>query len=262
MLIEKLKSAAQLGSAWVLYLMLALSFVSVSVMLERVLFFLRHRDDVEALGKDLEKLLHQGDVAAVKKRLAASPSLEAEALRTAVDWADAGPDAVWEVIESELGRVRRKLERGSTYLGTLGNNAPFVGLLGTVIGVIQAFQMLGEGGQNKAAMGGVMAGIAEALVATGVGLVVALPAVVAYNLVQKRSNDIEANVGILARLVMAHLKSDRSPLVLAAKALMAEADAERSATPLPVAISRASDERAPTSELGALPLGVDAGFDA
>ncbi len=238
MLIEKLKSVALLGSAWVLYLMIVLSIVSVSVMVERVLFFLRHRDDIDGLGRDLEKLLHAGDLAAVKKRLAASRSLEAEVLRTAVDWADAGPGAVTEVIESEIGRVRRKLERGSTYLGTLGNNAPFIGLLGTVIGVIQAFQMLGEGGQSKGAMGGVMAGIAEALVATGVGLVVALPAVVAFNLVQKRSNDIESNVSILARLVMAHLKSDRRQLVFAAQAMLAEADPETqsSSTPEPSAV--------------------------
>ena len=83
-----------------------------------------------------------------------------------------------------------------TLLGTLGNNAPFVGLLGTVLGVIEAFHQLGAAGQNKEAMGNVMAGIAEALVATGVGLFVALPAVVAYNIVQKKIGEIEANVAV------------------------------------------------------------------
>ena len=76
-----------------------------------------------------------------------------------------------------------------TLLGTLGNNAPFVGLLGTVLGVIEAFHQL-SGGPAKAAMGNVMSGIAEALVATGVGLFVALPAVVAYNVAQKRIGEI------------------------------------------------------------------------
>ena len=75
------------------------------------------------------------------------------------------------------------------FLGTLGNNAPFIGLLGTVLGVIEAFHQL-SGGPAKAAMGNVMTGIAEALVATGVGLFVALPAVVAYNVGAKRAADI------------------------------------------------------------------------
>jgi biopolymer transport protein ExbB/biopolymer transport protein TolQ len=93
-----------------------------------------------------------------------------------------------------------------TFLGTLGNNAPFIGLLGTVLGVIQSFQMLGEGGGNKAAMGNVMSGIAEALIATGVGLFVALPAVVAFNVCQKQINDIEGNVSVIGKQLLALLK--------------------------------------------------------
>ena len=74
-----------------------------------------------------------------------------------------------------------------------------------MLGVIEAFHHLGDG-QNKAAMGNVMGGIAEALVATGVGLFVALPAVVAYNVVQARIGTIESNVAGLAKLVTAYLK--------------------------------------------------------
>ncbi len=81
-------------------------------------------------------------------------------------------------------------------LGTLGNNAPFVGLFGTVLGVIEAFHQLADS-SNKAAMGNVMSGIAEALIATGVGLFVALPAVVAYNVAQKKIGDIESNAAAM-----------------------------------------------------------------
>ena len=85
---------------------------------------------------------------------------------------------------------RMKLERRLAYLGTLGNNAPFIGLFGTVIGVIGAFDELGGGqdaGARRAAAGAaaVMASIAEALVATAVGLAVAIPAVAAYNYFQR-----------------------------------------------------------------------------
>jgi biopolymer transport protein ExbB/biopolymer transport protein TolQ len=105
-----------------------------------------------------------------------------------------------------MKKKRRELERGMTPMGTIGNNAPFVGLLGTVIGVIDAFHLLGQG-QNKDAMSNVMTGISEALVATGVGLFVALPAVVAYNLIGKKVNDIEANVAVIGKQLLAFLKS-------------------------------------------------------
>jgi biopolymer transport protein ExbB/TolQ len=78
-----------------------------------------------------------------------------------------------------------------------------------VLGVIMAFSALGAQGQNTSAMGGVMAAIAEALVATGVGLFVALPAVVAYNVIQKRIGEIETEAISLTKLISAYLKADR-----------------------------------------------------
>ena len=89
-------------------------------------------------------------------------------------------------------------------LGTLGNNAPFVGLLGTVIGVIVAFADLADG-SSKVQMDKVMGGIAEALVATGVGLFVAIPAVVAYNVFQKKIAEIEDNVSSIGKRLCALL---------------------------------------------------------
>ena len=151
---------------------------------------------IEKLGK--------GDRKAAEELLVKSPTIEAAVLRRAFPWIEGGPSAVSEALESAMGRQRKELEKGMTFLGTLGNNAPFVGLLGTVLGVIQAFHQLGDG-QNKAAMGNVMSGIAEALIATGVGLVVALPAVVAYNIFQGRIGEIEGNVGTLSKQLLAFL---------------------------------------------------------
>jgi biopolymer transport protein ExbB/biopolymer transport protein TolQ len=119
---------------------------------------------------------------------------------------------VQDAVESELGAARKELGRGTNLLGTLGTNAPFVGLFGTVLGVIEAFHQL-SAGAAKAAMGNVMSGIAEALVATGVGLFVALPAVVAYNVAQKRIAGIESDTLALAKLLTAAL---RMPGALAA----------------------------------------------
>jgi len=118
-----------------------------------------------------------------------------------------GPGALAAAIDASLARARGQLFKASNLLGTLGNNAPFVGLLGTVIGVIDAFHQLGDVGQNKGAMGNVMVGISEALVATGVGLFVALPAVVAFNLVQKKIQEVETGVQVLGKLVAAYVEA-------------------------------------------------------
>jgi biopolymer transport protein ExbB/TolQ len=209
-MVERLLAVAQVGSAWVLYFLLALSVLSIGAMVERWLYFRRHRDDIDALRGKLISALRAHDAALVDKLLGASPSIEAQVVRAAYELRAGGPEAVGDAVESELGATRKRLERGLNFLGTLGNNAPFVGLFGTVLGVIEAFRQLGDGA-NKAAMGNVMSGIAEALVATGVGLFVALPAVVAYNVAQKRIDDIESGALSLGKLVTAHLHGVHAP---------------------------------------------------
>jgi biopolymer transport protein ExbB/biopolymer transport protein TolQ len=206
MIVDRLLRIALVGSSWVLYLLLALSVVSFAAMFERWLYFRRHRDDLAGLRAKLKRALREGDLPAAEALLAASPSIEARVLRAALLWSDGGAEAVSDAIDSESSEARKDLERGMTLLGTLGNNAPFIGLFGTVLGVIEAFHQLGDGA-NKAAMGNVMGGIAEALVATGVGLFVALPAVVAFNVAQKRIGEIESGVANMGKLITAFLKT-------------------------------------------------------
>jgi len=197
---------ALLGSAWVLYVLFGLSIFSIGLMIERWIFFRVRRDDTDKLSERLIDYLRGGDVRGANDLLAKSPSIEAAVVRPALKWLEGGAGAVEEALEGEMRKKRRELERGMTSMGTIGNNAPFVGLLGTVIGVIDAFHVLGQG-QNKEAMGNVMSGISEALVATGVGLFVALPAVVAYNVMAKKVNEIESNVGVIGKQLLAYLKA-------------------------------------------------------
>jgi biopolymer transport protein ExbB/biopolymer transport protein TolQ len=187
-----------LGSAWVMYLLLFLSVASIAAMVERWWFFRKVGRGGEELGDSLLDLLEQGDRSAADGLLARHPSIEAEVLRESLRWSTGGPEALALAIDGEMTRRRKDLERGMTLLGTLGNNAPFVGLLGTVIGVIVAFADLASGSSNVQ-MEKVMGGIAEALIATGVGLFVAIPAVVAYNVFQKRITDIEDNITSIAK---------------------------------------------------------------
>jgi biopolymer transport protein ExbB/TolQ len=208
MLIERLLKVALLGSEWVLYLLVFLSVVSLATMVERAVFFVRRRDNLDRLRQRLTERLDAGEVREAADVLEKSPAIEAKLALTALRWAHAGPEAIADAVDAELLRQKKELERGTNLLGTLGNNAPFVGLLGTVLGVIIAFDALGGTGQNMGAMGSVMAGIAEALVATGVGLFVALPAVVAYNLIQKRIGEVETAAISLTKLISAYARAE------------------------------------------------------
>jgi biopolymer transport protein ExbB/TolQ len=205
MLVDSLVRVALFGSSWVLYLLLGLSVVSFTAMLERWLFFRKNDGSAAKLEDALRKGVTSDDEDAIDHALEGGASVEAVVLREALAFRDGGPDAVGDGVESALGRERGRLERSMTLLGTLGNNAPFIGLFGTVLGVIEAFSHLGA--RDEAAMSQVMSGIAEALVATGVGIFVAIPAVVAYNGWQKRIGDVENRVASLSKLLTAWLKT-------------------------------------------------------
>lgn len=207
MLVERLLRIALLGSSWVMYLLLFLSVFSIAAMVERVFFFRRNSGDADALADELVRRLRAGDIAGAKKAAGESRAIEAQIIGASLEWIDGGAEAFNDAVESQLGKRKKDLERGQGYLGTLGSNSPFIGLFGTIIGVIEAFHQLGDGA-NKAAMGNVMSGIAEALVATGVGLFVAIPAVIAYNIVQGKIATVETNVAMIAKQVTASMKAE------------------------------------------------------
>jgi biopolymer transport protein ExbB len=196
-----------LGPEWILWLLMLLSVVSIAIALERLLHFRSHGEDVEALRLQLEQSLAKGAVSEVKSTLAERRSHVAQVLRSGVEAIDRGPAAMEEVLAGTTQLERLKMERGLAFLGTLGNNAPYIGLFGTVLGIIRAFRDLAtntiEGSQA------VMAGIAEALVATAVGLLVALPAVAVFNAFQRKIRTQLAAADAMARMVLAHAKTRR-----------------------------------------------------
>jgi biopolymer transport protein ExbB/TolQ len=203
-LVKYLLKIAMLGSEWVMYLLIVLSIASIAVMVERALYFRKYGKGGDALGDALCDLLEQGDRAAAEGLLRRHAAIEAGVLLSALRWSTGGPDALSAAIDGEMQKRRKELESGMTLLGTLGSNAPFVGLLGTVIGVIVAFADLAEG-SSKVQMDKVMGGIAEALIATAVGLFVAIPAVVAYNFFQKKIADVEDNLASINKRLCALL---------------------------------------------------------
>jgi len=206
------------GAAWVMWLLLALSVVSVAIMLERGWFYYSLRDDLTALARSLGDYLRRGEVAQARRLLENSPSAEAAVVVAGLVEAERGPQAAEEAMAGAAALQRMKLEKRLVYLGTLGNNAPFVGLLGTVIGIVQAFDELGKAAKLPAAQAAtsiapqtVMTSIAEALVATAIGLLVAIPAVAAYNAFQRLTKSTLANTEVLSRILLAHLKAENVP---------------------------------------------------
>jgi biopolymer transport protein ExbB len=177
---QRLLAFALLGAAWVLWVLVALSVVSVAVMLERGLYFGQRR--MSKLFPELLRLCQDGSLDKAAQ-LARSDAMEAEVVRVAARVANSGQEAVEKAIASTIDRRRLEYERWLFVLGTLGNNAPFIGLFGTVLGIIRAFADLAAHPSGGIAVVG--AGISEALVATAVGLVVAIPAVLAYNTFQR-----------------------------------------------------------------------------
>lgn len=212
------KLMTNFGAEWVMWLLLGLSVLSVAIMLERAWFYHSLKDDIDRLARDLRERLRKSDLEGARKLLDASPSAEAAVVMSGLDEADRGAQSAEEAMSGARALQRLKLERRLAYLATLGNNAPFVGLFGTVIGVVEAFEVLGRQdaamAASEAAQGmapqEVMAAIAEALVATAVGLFVAIPAVAMYNIFQRRLKAILANTDALESVLLSHLVATRT----------------------------------------------------
>jgi biopolymer transport protein ExbB len=195
-----------IGASPILYLMIALSVISVAIMLERAWFFVAIRENVERLARLLSERLEQNDLGGAYELVQSSRSAEAAVVATGLRQVQRGPEAAEEAMSSAAALQRMRLERRLAFLGTLGNNAPFVGLLGTVIGIVQAFDKLQSVGSNGAS-NDVMGAIAEALVATAIGLAVAIPAVAAFNYFNRRIKSILGNTEALRHIVLAYLKA-------------------------------------------------------
>ena len=191
------------GSRWVLWLMLGLSLAAVAVIFERIWFFVQERPPRRVIDLALATLRKHGPAQALTK-LAGARSMEAAVARACLTHAADGPASVEEHKAASLEQERLRYEKRIAFLGTLGNNAPFVGLFGTVLGIIRAFHDLA--GNTMQGTQAVMSGIAEALVATGVGLLVALPAVATYNTFIRRVETSVAAAEATAHEILAYLK--------------------------------------------------------
>jgi biopolymer transport protein ExbB len=204
---ELFKHLALAGDVWVLYLLAAASVFSVAIMAERYFAFSKAKGDVPALMDGLAQLLEKHDISGAIKLAEASARIEARVALEGLRSIGRGHAAVEEVMSSRWLREKMALEKNLIVLGTLGNNAPFIGLFGTVLGIIKAFNDLALTGQSGVTV--VMAGISSALIATAFGILVAIPAVVANNYFATRLKQIQTASESLSHILLAYLKEER-----------------------------------------------------
>ncbi|HEY0710496.1 MAG TPA: MotA/TolQ/ExbB proton channel family protein, partial [Polyangia bacterium] len=148
---ERLLAFTLLGSEWVLWLLIALSVLSIAVMVERFLSLPGGGRDLEELSRSVQEALGTGDVAGARRVLGAPATPEARVGLVGLNEMARGREAAAEAMASAKSRERLAMERRLGILGTLGNNAPFIGLFGTVLGIIKAFADLSRnagGGAN------------------------------------------------------------------------------------------------------------------
>ena len=193
-----------MGSTWILYLLMLLSVLSFAIALERLVHFWLRRDNLEEMEQALNSALVHSELDRARSLLQGRASHAARVALAGLQALDRGAAATEEVMAGAAVTARLHMERGLAFLGTLGNNAPFIGLFGTVLGIIRAFHDLAT--NTSSGPQAVMAGIAEALVTTAVGLLVALPAVAIFNLLQRRVRVQLAAIDALGHVLLAHAK--------------------------------------------------------
>lgn len=213
---ERILAFTLFGSEWVLWLLIFLSVVSVAVMVERAIAMSGKAPSLQDIGDKMLKRLSAGDVKGVREALGAPKSPEVRVALAGLAALSKSRTAAVEAMASARSSERLNMERHLGVLGTLGNNAPFIGLFGTVLGIIKAFADLARNQTGGAAV--VMSGIAEALVATAVGLMVAIPAVIAFNIFQGRVRRTMGRVDAMAHLMLTAVAGDESDEKTKAKA--------------------------------------------
>ena len=211
-------SSMGLFAKTIVVIMAIMSVASLLVMFERLVVFSRSRSQSRVFAEKMGKLLAGGDLAAASAaklsdvgHLGRVINAGLAAWRVAPKNHDAAVESVARALERQAQREVQSLKRGLGLLATVGSTAPFIGLLGTVMGIVSSFQSMAATGSGG--LGTVSAGIAEALITTAFGLIVAIPAVMAFNFLQgwvdDRTVDISESSNEFLDVVAKHYSSQQ-----------------------------------------------------
>jgi biopolymer transport protein ExbB len=204
---QRLTGFAMMGATWIMWLLVALSVGGVAVALERAVYLIRTNENVRKLKQQILALLREGNVEEARAQLSRSPSHVASIIAAGLENTGDGTASAEERMNGATQLAKLRMEKRLAFLGTLGSNAPFIGLLGAVIGIIRAFHSLNDAAGKVTA--GLMSEVGEALVATAIGILVALPAIAFYNAFQRIIKGRLARAQAFGNDVLALLKAER-----------------------------------------------------
>jgi len=183
-----------------MYILLFCSLLSVTVLLERIFFYrkMSKTNRVEFMTR-LKKVLKSGDVERAMEICKDTDSPFSNVIFSGLELLGHPERQISNAMEREITVETTKLERYTSIVGTIGNTAVYIGLFGTVLGIIRAFHDIAAAGTGGMSI--VIGGVAEALVCTAAGLFVAIPAVIAFNYFAKKVeyfiNDMELSASEL-----------------------------------------------------------------
>lgn len=204
MLAEKIFSIAQIGAEGILWLLILLSVLSVGMIFERFFVLRKIRTQSHRLQDRIREALQSNELKDVEEMAKDRETIEGKALGYGVRHIQqSGTKGLEEVFNTFALIEKPILEKYLNFLATLGSNAPFIGLLGTVLEIMRAINAIGT---NQGDMSQVIVGIAGALVATAVGLMVAIPAVIAYNYFRKQVQTTMQGLEAVKELCLAYAK--------------------------------------------------------
>jgi biopolymer transport protein ExbB len=202
---ENFFAIAQVGHEVTLWILVILSILSIAFILERFFTLGRVRKESAKISEQLREILQTNNLPELETLSKDKQNLESRALSYGLRHVrERGANGLEEIFNSFAAIERPGLERYLGFLATVGSNAPFIGLLGTVFGIMDAFRGLAQSQGDATA---VMLGISKALVATAIGLIVAIPAVIAYNYFQKQVKGVMLNLESVKDLCLAYAKS-------------------------------------------------------
>ncbi len=197
------------GETAIFTILLLASILALAVGIERTIVYWQHTRKRSLLAiSEITAKLRGHDVAGALEAAKKDMSIYGRFATFSLEHYNEKHEGLSELMEGKIIEEKIQLERRLTILNTLGNNAPFIGLLGTVLGVIKAFHGLGTLGNAGAEV--VMRSISSALMATAAGLFVAIPVVMANNYFTRKMKVILQNLEILSKEFLASNNHTRS----------------------------------------------------
>ncbi|EPG66119.1 MotA/TolQ/ExbB proton channel family protein [Leptospira wolffii] len=198
------ESLIEFGEKSIFVVMGIASIIAIAVVIERAIVFFKSIKDSKIVFPDIISTVRNGELSELAKFQASHPeNVYAKFAGFSAEHAKGGKESLSELLDGQIIGERVSLETRLSILNTLGNNAPFIGLLGTVFGVINAFFKLGTLGNTGAEV--VMRAISTALLATAVGLAIAIPVVMANNYFTRKLKIVQSNLDILSKEFLANL---------------------------------------------------------